>query len=293
MRNKYFALLICCAVTAACELPDRPDDRSSQAQAALTAPTTVPPTSGFGDPGIVTTIDSSGNVNWVGGAWYVPLGLQAGDVVGLVSVVVRDNGASNGHTSDGNNVIALLVSRTASGDTTIGSASSNGSGMQQTLPITPTGGAYAVKAGDDMLLKTFGLKGGALPGPSTVPSMTGIITAAPPVRPVTRIVYPPSSFAVDSANLGFRFISLNVPSGSTVIGASIAASCLFAGMIITCARYSGISTWDLCSPAVACSGNATATLDVALAVTDTQHVDIGLYSSVANNTPTVAVASYR
>ena len=185
MRNLYRVLLFCSlSWLIGCDIPDRTDEPLSRAQAALTAPTTIAPTSGFGDPGTTTTIDASGNVNWVGGAWYVPLGLQAGDVVGSVSVVVRDNGASNGHSSDGNNVIALLVSRTAAGDVTKGSASSTGSGLQQTLPIAPTGGSYTVQAGDEMLLETFGMKGGALPGLSTVPSMTGPVTVSPRSGPV-------------------------------------------------------------------------------------------------------------
>lgn len=199
--SRVLHLSFCAILVGACT----PDDAAligAASQQLLSGPLTVPPTGGFGDPGTTATIDASGNVNWVGGAWYVPLALQAGDVIGSATVVVRDNGASNGHTSDGNNVLALLVSRTAAGDTTRGFASSNGSGLQQTLPLTPTNGSYTVQAGDEILLKTFGLTGGAIPGPSTVPSMTGPIT-----------VYPRSAYTPVPFSAGWR---LQWNSGSPV-----------------------------------------------------------------------------
>lgn len=154
---------------------------STAAQPALTSPTTVAPTSGFGDPTTTITVDAGGAVNWVGGAWYVPLPVSAGDAIGTVTAVVRDNGSGNGHPTDGNNVLVDLVSRTSGGDVVRASWSSNGSGTQQTGTLTPSGGSYTVQVGDEMLVRSRGLMGGALPGPSTVPSMTGVITVAPPV----------------------------------------------------------------------------------------------------------------
>jgi len=187
---------------------------------ALSSSTTVAPTSGFGAPGTVTTVDAGGNVNWVGGTWYVPLPTSAGDTIGTVSAIVRDNAGQSG-----NNVIVQLVSRTSSGDTSRSFASSNGSGIQQTLTMAPTGG-YKVQVGDEMLVEYFGLKGGAIPGPSTVPSMTGPVTVTP-VAPivVSRTVIipvsapsiaPPSSFvSATVTGTGTASSVLTVPLGGS------------------------------------------------------------------------------
>jgi len=171
MRNQYFALLMCCAVTSACELSDRPDDRSSQAQAVLAAPTTIAPTSGYGDPGSVTTVDAAGNVNWVGGNWHVPLPVSVGDVIGSVSAIVRDNGAANGHTADGNVIVMQLISHTSLGDNARATIISSGSGSQQTLTLAPSGG-YRVQSGEDMLVMLVGFR-------ALVPSMAGLVTVSP------------------------------------------------------------------------------------------------------------------
>lgn len=177
MRLKNFVLAICSSVSLfACSVSGSPVGVASQP--SLTGPTTIPPTIGFGDPGTVVTLDAQGNTNWVGGAWYVPLPVSAGDVIGTVTAAVRDNGQNNGHSTDGNNVLAYLVSRTSTGDTTRAFWSSNGSGSPQTATLSPSGG-YAVKAGEEMLVEFAGLKGGAVPGPSTVPSMTGPVAAIP------------------------------------------------------------------------------------------------------------------
>lgn len=177
MRLKNFVLAICSAAALlACSVSGSPLGQASQP--SLTGPTTIPPTSGFGDPSTVVTLDAQGNMNWVGGAWYVPIPVAAGDVIGTVTATVRDNGAANGHTLDGNNVLAKLVSRTPTGDTTRAFWSSDGSGNRQTATLTPSGG-YRVQVGDEMLVEFFGLTGGAIPGPSTVPSMTGPVTASP------------------------------------------------------------------------------------------------------------------
>jgi hypothetical protein len=63
-------------------------------------------------------------VNWVGGAWYVPLPVSAGDTIGSVSAVVRDNGPAPGYipgsVGDGGSYVKLsLISETASGSSTI------------------------------------------------------------------------------------------------------------------------------------------------------------------------------
>jgi|SRR6185436_87091 len=200
MSNQYFALLMCCAVTVGCELPDRQDERSSQARSALTAPTTIAPTSGYGDPGTSATIDTRGNVNWVGGNWYVPLPVSVGDVIGSVTALVRDNGQYNLHASDGNTVVMQLISRTVVGDNARGSAISNGLGTQQNLTVTPSFG-YKVQAGEEMLVQFVGIKGGATPGQSTVPSMTGTVTVSPiTVRPTVQIVVPSANWHIRAGN---------------------------------------------------------------------------------------------
>lgn len=190
MRMNTLVLAICTTSLLACSVSGSPVGTASQP--SLTAPTTIPPTSGFGDPGTVVTLDAQGNTNWVGGAWYVPLPVSAGDVIGTVTAAVRDNGPNNGHSTDGNNVLAYLVSRTSTGDTTRAFWSSNGSGSPQTATLSPSGG-YTVKAGEEMLVEFAGLKGGAVPGPSTVPSMTGPVTASPralSIGSVTRRFFP-------------------------------------------------------------------------------------------------------
>lgn len=194
MRMNKLVLAICTTSLLACSVSGSPVGTASQP--SLTAPTTIPPTSGFGDPGTVVTLDAQGNTNWVGGAWYVPLPVSAGDVIGTVTAAVRDNGPNNGHTTDGNNVLAYLVSRTSTGDTTRAFWSSNGSGSPQTATLSPSGG-YTVKAGEEMLVEFAGLKGGAVPGPSTVPSMTGPVTASPRANLAsTDVIVPAAGWAI-------------------------------------------------------------------------------------------------
>lgn len=205
MRLKNFVLAICSAVSLlACSVSGSPLGQASQP--SLTGPTTIPPTSGFGDPSTVVTLDAQGNMNWVGGAWYVPLPVSAGDVIGTVTAIVRDNGAANGHTLDGNNVLAKLVSRTPTGDTTRAFWSSDGSGNRQTATLTPSSG-YRVQVGDEVLVEFFGLTGGAIPGPSTVPSMTGPVRADPITPTHTRIVptMPPAALSAGTPSPAATF----------------------------------------------------------------------------------------
>ena len=171
-RTKQLVMAGVIMIATGCERADVLDEVREH----LDSTTTIAPTSGFGDPTTVATVDSSGNENWVGGSWYIPLPVSAGDVIGTVQAIVRDNGSANGHLLDGNNVLAVLQSRIAGSTSALASASSDGSGTQQTLSITAT---HTVASGEQLVVEYIGLTGGAIPGPSTVPSMTGPVTASP------------------------------------------------------------------------------------------------------------------
>lgn len=156
-------------------------------QPSLTAPTTIAPTDGFGDPTTTVTIDAAGNVHWLGGDWYVPLPVSAGDVIGSISAIVQDNAGTSGNT-----IIESLVMRlpAPTGDTEIARAWTNESGAVTTLTVTPNA-PYTVPAGAEMLAK-FHAMGNNLQ-PATVPSMTGAVTVgpgAPPGPPVRTLVIP-------------------------------------------------------------------------------------------------------
>lgn len=212
MRTMQLVMVGVIMTAIGCERSDVLDET----QQHLNTTTTVAPTSGFGDPTTVAAVDSSGNENWVGGNWYVPLPVSAGDVVGTVQAIVRDNGSTNGHPADGNNVIAVLQSRVAGSTSPLASASSDGSGNRQTLNITTT---HTVASGEQLVMEYIGLTGGALPGPSTVPSMTGPVTVSPRQRHVTRRI---SSASVQPGNSGTPGAVLSggawhfVPSGANI-----------------------------------------------------------------------------
>lgn len=239
MRSSILSLTL--VVAAACS--PVPFGSSTDDQPLLSGPTVVAPTSGFGDPS--RTVDSQGNVFWTL-PWYVPLPVSAGDVIGTVTTIVRDNGAANGHSSDGNNVLVNLISRVQTSDpanpidTSRAFWGSNGSGNQQTATLTPIGG-YTVQAGDEMLVVFSGLKGGALPGPSTVPSMTGAVMVGPAVGPsgalgslTINIPVSPNQFAVQDGvytipynssntgpNGGIGFAISGIPVGSVIAGVRV------------------------------------------------------------------------
>ena len=196
-----------CALTAACELPGRPDELS-ESHAALTAPTTIAPTSGYGDPGTSAPVDAAGNVNFVGGNWHVPLPVSVGDVIGSISAIVRDNGPANGHTSDGNVIVMQLISHATSGDNARATIISSGSGSQQTLTLAPSGG-YCVQAGEEMQVMFVGFR-------ALVPSMAGLVTITPMGSGAvagTVTVPVPLFGAINDAVFPGRLLSVGVSAG--------------------------------------------------------------------------------
>lgn len=254
------------------------------AQQDLVTGYTINPATGWADTGSTWTVGPS-SVSGLG-AWNVELSLPVGSTVPTISASIIDSTSSV--------VAMMLVSYVGSSFTVLGGSSftvlgqatSNGTGAQ-TLTVATS---HVVTSTESLVVRF------TTPNSTKAPSITGLgvgvaAPTAPP--PVTRLLFPPTTFVVDSSNLGFSYVSPVLVSGATIIGASVSVSCPLYGFIQTCARGHGGGAWNACSPAVACYGTATANLDMqSLHVTDTQQFDIGVYSSVSNNTPGIAVVSF-
>lgn len=178
MRELLWSLLTIIPLVG-CGVPDAPGQepdpyRTGVQRSALTGPITVTPDTVTCDASATSFYDGV-NLNFLGGACYYVVPVVAGDAIASVTLPVFDNGPLNGHTLDGNNVIAELVSRAPGrSDVFIASASSNGSGTAQTLMVTPLGSAYVVKASDaQILVEVFGLRKTVPPSPSIVSSSSG------------------------------------------------------------------------------------------------------------------------
>lgn len=141
---------------------DAGPSESGMTQSVLTAGGMVTlPATGFGDTGVTTAPVSAGwatgSVAWCCSNWWVPVGVSAGDVVGSVAALVQDVAPSPlyipGSQGDGgSSVILSVVAQTGNTSTTLGTASSNGSGAQQSLIVT-LASPYTVPPGTSVVLK--------------------------------------------------------------------------------------------------------------------------------------------
>lgn len=164
-------MLLGCSNGIDASSPDSRDGIDGVARLAPSIGVTISPSTGSGDPGVVSAVGQDGSVSWIGGDWLVPLPAVTGDLVSSLAVPVRDNGQAN-DVSDGNNVIAMLVSRVNGVPTTLNFSASNGTGAPQTLTISAS---HVVQDGEQLVLRLVALRGGAIPGPATHSSMVGMI----------------------------------------------------------------------------------------------------------------------
>lgn len=283
------AVFLC--VNAAC-LDGAPGNTRQTTDQSITG-TTVLPATGWGELGQpAPTILADGSVSWCCTTWFTPLSLAVGDVIGSLSVPVRDNGAANGFSVGGNNVLVVLTAQTASGPVNLGNVSSNGSGNPQTLPLT-LATPYTVPQGVSLVVRAIAMTGGANPGPALHPSTIGGIQVIPPSSSpsplaLVYVTIPSRLFAAADTN-GMQIYPVAIADGSKFYGASIAAQCPLLGWISACARIREIGTWDWCSAPVSCIASASAVIPIPAGTTATadRHIDLGLLSG-----PSLATAPF-
>lgn len=218
--------LILCVLSCAC-VSTQPSTTGQSSSA-----TTVPPSAGWGDPGTTSAVSADGAVSWCCSTWYVPVVADAGQAIASVVVPIRDNGAANGFPTDGNGVVLVLVSQTATGTTQLGNVASNSSGARQTLTLslsTP----HVVTDSESIVLRAVALSGGALPGPAHHPSEIGAVRVVATTATTARTIRIPGqrglaqtyaqgiildAGGVAGVPLPLWSIALDVPRGSRLTG---------------------------------------------------------------------------
>ncbi len=257
----------------------------------LTSGQGISPADGYVPSGF-STVATTGNgqigtaeaqVKIKSGPWMVPVTVPVGTLISGFGVQLIDNGAPTPNT-----VKVELVSSTAGN---LGSITSSGTGNDQGW--TSTFGSAHTTVGGEMLWFRCSPKtsGGAW---ASIDSTMEVLTlfAAPPIAPLpaaTYVTVPGSFFSLPDIHVGINGQVYQLPmSTGQFAGASITAQCS-SGFIIACARIRERGTWDWCSPAVACSGTASATVPLGTPVVlgAGTHVDIALMSG-----PTVATSPF-
>ena len=192
MRKLYGLILVgslLCVSVVACGVSGADEISSSS---ALTSGA-LPGATGWGDPGVVASVDSSGNVNWncvsatscASATWHVLVPTSVGDAIASLTIPVRDNGFANGFPVGGNTLLLQLISRSASGASLLGSITSNGSGNPQTMVLSITPRIVAV--GETLVINAIALNGVS---PATVPSLIGQIQVTAGTTTIIRPFFP-------------------------------------------------------------------------------------------------------
>jgi hypothetical protein len=200
----------------------------------------IPPASGWGDTGVTSTLNADGSVSWCCTTWIVPLPVAAGDVIGTVSVPVRDNGPNNGFSTGGNTVVVFVGTPSSDGSTfnALLYATTSGAGDLATVTLT-FATPHVVVAGENLQIRlkaqTPGIFG---PTPATHVSWAGAAIAAGPTPQTVETysigfaipgpgvqLFPGSAFTAPSLALGTSTASSNLPmriaAGRMLVGWSV------------------------------------------------------------------------
>lgn len=236
MRVRILLGLVALALSA-CELGDQGNEavELSSQNVAMDAASgggfaLAPTVGGYSTFGATTMVGADGSVSFWNGVWNLPVPVDCGRAIGSLVVAVRDNGASNGHTSDGNIVTASLVLRSSSIESTLASAASAGTGLAQTLTLT-VAAPHAMLAGESLVLRFTPTTVTTPPHFATFPSTAGVsqIVAAP-IRVPVPINAPrtgPSpgfqgdAFSMSGSVQSAVFQITGIPIGSKLVGARV------------------------------------------------------------------------
>lgn len=176
---------------------------SGQATTALVTPSgtsggyTISPTVGcYGSYGAVTSVLADGTVSTWGGVWNCPVSIEVGAALTSIAIPVRDNGASNGHASDVSVVTAGLVLQTPTGESTLMSAVSAGTGLVQTLSLT-TAAPHTMSDGEALVLRFSPTTMATPPTFALWPSAIGVMRMT---KPTVLVVVPASAASAPNAS---------------------------------------------------------------------------------------------